>query len=70
MTLIKIVKSDVDKDESRLNDKVSTSERLETADEDFIMINGVKYIKSEPNGRMDQHGELNNEIRRIPDKKL
>ena len=63
-------KSDIDKDESRFNDEVSTSKRLETADEDFIMINGVKYIRSEPNWRMDQHGELNNIKKRIPDKKL
>ena len=63
-------KSDIDKDESRFNDEVSTPERLETADEDFIMINGVKYIRSEPNRRMDQHGELNNIKKRIPDKKL
>ena len=62
--------TNVDEDESRLNDKVSVSERLETADEDFIMINGVKYIKSETNGIMDQHGGLNNINQRIPDKKL
>ena len=63
-------KSDVDKDESRFNDEVSTPKRLETVDEDFIMINGVKYIRSEPNGRMDQHGELYNIKKRIPEKKL
>ena len=62
--------TNVDEDESRLNAKVSASERLETADEDFIMINGVKYIKSELNGIMDQHDGLNNINQRIPDKKL
>ena len=63
-------KSDVDEYESRFNDEASTSGRLETADEDFIMIDGVKYIRSEPNGRMDQHSEPINIKRRIPDKKL
>ena len=52
--------SDVDKYELRFDDEVSTSERLEKADEDFIMINGVKYIRSKPNGRMEEHSELNN----------
>ncbi len=46
-------KMDLDKIESRFDDEVFTLERIDTSEENYIIVNGVKYVRSALDGETE-----------------